>query len=140
MKRKILLILIAIWLVVIFIFSNQNIKESKKLSNIFVSNILVEKFGRDTICSVVRKLAHFIIYLIGGIIIYIFFDTFNIETKRKIIYTIIFVMLYACSDELHQKFVDGRGASFIDVIIDTSGSIVGILLYYNIFNKMSRQT
>ncbi len=140
MKRKILLILIAVWLVIIFMFSNQNIKDSEKISDIFLSNILVEKFGRDVMCSVVRKSAHFIIYLLGGIIIYTFFDTFNINTKRKIIYSIIFAMLYACSDELHQKFVDGRGASFIDVILDTSGSIVGILLKYNIFNKISRKT
>ena len=41
---------------------------------------------------------------------------------------------------MNQKFVDGRGASFIDVILDTSGSIVGILLKYNIFNKISRKT
>ena len=36
--------------------------------------------------------------------------------------------MYAASDELHQKFVDGRSAEIRDVCIDTCGVILGILL------------
>lgn len=140
MNRKILLILITIWLIIVFIFSNQNIKDSGNLSNIFVNDFLAQKFGRDNIGNLVRKSAHFIIYLIGGIIVYRFFNTFDISTKRKLVYSFIFIILYACSDELHQHFVEGRGARITDVIIDTCGSIIGVILNIIILNKIFRKT
>jgi VanZ family protein len=43
--------------------------------------------------------------------------------------------LYACSDELHQRFVPGRGASPIDVAIDLSGValvMIGILFWFGL--------
>ena len=36
---------------------------------------------------------------------------------------------YACIDEYIQTFIPGRNGSIIDVIIDTFGVIIGILLY-----------
>lgn len=41
--------------------------------------------------------------------------------------SLIFCSIYAASDEFHQMFVPGRGPSFIDVLIDISGSLIGIL-------------
>jgi VanZ family protein len=51
---------------------------------------------------------------------------FNI--KQVIIITIIFVFLYACSDEIHQLFVPGREGAIRDVIIDTCGGITLVLI------------
>lgn len=48
--------------------------------------------------------------------------------KREILEVVGFVMLYAISDEFHQSFIPGRGASFKDVCIDTLGGISGILV------------
>ena len=36
---------------------------------------------------------------------------------------------YACFDEFHQLFVNGRTGQFSDCLIDTSGAILGILLF-----------
>lgn len=36
--------------------------------------------------------------------------------------------LYACSDEFHQRFVPGRGPSWVDVSIDSMGAAVFALL------------
>jgi VanZ family protein len=44
------------------------------------------------------------------------------------LYAIMFVFLYACSDEIHQHFVDGRVAAFKDVLIDTAGGICSCLI------------
>lgn len=56
-------------------------------------------------------------------------NTFNLlSTRNRIVFCIIFGMMYAASDELHQKFVDGRSAEIRDVCIDTCGVILGILL------------
>lgn len=34
--------------------------------------------------------------------------------------------LYAITDEFHQRFVGGRTASPVDVLIDTCGSLIGV--------------
>lgn len=38
-------------------------------------------------------------------------------------------ILYACTDEFHQKFVPGRTCSIKDVIIDSLGIITGSLIF-----------
>jgi VanZ family protein len=42
------------------------------------------------------------------------------------------VMLYAATDEFHQSFVPSRQASVADVLLDTSGGVLGLLLLYAI--------
>lgn len=37
-------------------------------------------------------------------------------------------LIYACSDELHQTFVDGRSGEIRDVCIDMSGALLALLL------------
>jgi len=36
--------------------------------------------------------------------------------------------LYACSDEFHQTFVPGRAGQFKDVLIDTAGALIGLIV------------
>ena len=54
---------------------------------------------------------------------------YNITDNKSIIYTIIFVFIYACSDEIHQLFVSGRSGEILDVLIDTTGGFVGTMIY-----------
>lgn len=42
---------------------------------------------------------------------------------------IVWCFLYACSDEWHQLYIPGRAGQFRDVLIDCSGSLIGLLLY-----------
>lgn len=44
--------------------------------------------------------------------------------------TIALVFAYAASDELHQHFIPSRDASARDVMLDTAGATVGILLLF----------
>lgn len=37
-------------------------------------------------------------------------------------------VLYACSDEVHQLFIDGRAGQVADVLVDASGAAIGCLL------------
>lgn len=42
----------------------------------------------------------------------------------------LMALLYAASDEFHQSFVPGRGASVLDVLIfDNIGALIGLWLY-----------
>lgn len=73
-----------------------------------------------------RKLAHFTEYFILGILVLLTFTSFD---NKNIYLMILFCFLYAYTDEIHQLFVLGRDGNFIDVLIDTSGSICSIILF-----------
>ncbi|MBF0989915.1 MAG: VanZ family protein [Clostridiales bacterium] len=93
---------------------------------------------------VIRKIAHFSIYMILAIVTYMFIEELNIKSKsekerlrKNIIYTCIFCIIYAIFDEIHQIYVPGRTGKTIDVIIDTLGSCMGIaILLLNNFIKI----
>ena len=51
---------------------------------------------------------------------------------------VLFVGLYAATDEIHQLFVPNREGKFADVIIDTAGALLGIFLVWFI-GRVSRK-
>ena len=125
-------------MITIFIFSNQRGEESGNTSRKFTAEIIQIITGKrisaedpfiDSIQLVIRKLAHFTIYAIGGFLIVSYAYTTEKTRKQKILYSIAFGAGYAITDELHQFFVPGRSASAFDVALDTAGVITGILIY-----------
>ncbi len=137
-----LLILVLLWMLLIFYFSSQNKDESKKTSDGFilrVSKIFINKNLNkkekvkltEKYSFIARKLAHFSIYFIMGILLISLLMKYNIS--YPVIKAIIGCLIYALSDEFHQIFVKGRTASLKDVLIDTCGSTIGILIIYFIF-------
>ena len=42
---------------------------------------------------------------------------------------ILICVLYAASDEIHQIFVPGRSCRVMDILLDSFGSISGIIIY-----------
>ncbi len=77
-----------------------------------------------------RKVLHFTEYLILTLLVY---GTITILLKRsskKVFLTGIFCILYAVSDETHQIFIPNRSSSFYDVLIDSSGVLLGIAIVY----------
>ena len=138
MKKIIIkIVLVVIWMIVIFCFSNQKATESSKLSNGLIKNTISRIINDDREESIekfvtpVRKSAHFFIYLILGILV---MNCFDID-KKYIFYSIMVCFLYSISDEIHQLFIDGRSGEILDVIIDTTGSFLGIVTNYNIRDK-----
>ncbi|ABR37005.1 VanZ family protein [Clostridium beijerinckii] len=132
-KRKIIYwFLLIVWMIGIFIMSNQPAQISDSQSE-GVINILSAIginmngiFGQLT-NFIVRKCAHFLEYMVLSLLAFNVFKLyFNI--RRVIFVTVVFVFFYACSDEIHQLFVLGREGAFRDVIIDTVGGITLILI------------
>jgi VanZ family protein len=124
-------------MVMIFSLSSQVGDNSNNLSKgitIVIVNVIKKiapnlNIDVDHLNNIFRKTAHFLIYLILGILmLYAFKVNFKISLKLTII-AIIICIAYAGSDEIHQIYIQGRGAHLTDVLIDSSGSIVGILLY-----------
>jgi len=75
---------------------------------------------------IVRKAAHFVLFMVLGVYACLSADVVNI--KRKKLIALLFCIVYAMSDELHQLFSDGRSGQVTDVIIDFCGSFLGVML------------
>ena len=157
-KINILRIIIIILLIgtfgIIFGFSSQDAEESsgisRKVTEILTSNIksIQEKPEAEKeevlnkIESVVRKVAHFSIYTIVGILLISLFKTYNIKEMNRFSISLILGVIYASSDEIHQCFTPGRGPQVTDVIIDTMSVLFGILiliLIQNIYIKLCQK-
>lgn len=139
MKKRIILyiILTIVCMITIFYFSSRNTIESNGTSKWLIKYFVTiyEKVTKSNVNEEliinklnypVRKLAHFSIYFLLGIIIYLLFLQTNL--KRKLLISISLCIIYAFFDEVHQLFVLGRTAQALDVFIDSMGSLLGILL------------
>lgn len=135
-KKIITIILIIAWMTLVFYFSNQISDDSSKLSggitrailNFF--NILEGKTleQQSAIETIIRKLAHYSIYTIGGILILLHVNLYKISANKKVIISQLIGTLYAATDEVHQLFVPGRSGEIRDVCLDSLGVITGIII------------
>lgn len=83
----------------------------------------------------IRKVAHATVYFVLALILLAVGRA--IFGSRKYLLTctltLLFCSIFAITDEYHQTFVDGRTGQFSDVLIDTAGASVGILLFSSYF-------
>ncbi len=145
-KKIITIILIIAWMTVVFYFSNQIADDSSKLSGEITRAILnffhilegktLEQ--QSAIEIVVRKLAHFSIYTLGGILILLHVNLYKIKQNKKVIIAWLIGTTYAITDEIHQLFVPGRSGEIRDVCIDSLGVITGIIILLIIINIRAR--
>ncbi len=138
--RLVKIISLVIWLVAIFIFSNQVAQDSSSLSRIFVEPIEAYVPASQGIATfLVRKSAHMFLYFILGIMVYSLSREFKLSERRRTLYSLLFVFLYAISDEFHQKFVIGRSSELRDVFIDSIAGLLGIFFCYSLYALMQRR-
>ncbi len=150
-KKIILWILVIGCMTLIFSFSSEAATESRKTSASFIEKIISffdfdnsitesEMFViRENMTFIVRKGAHFSIYALLGLLIYLLLCEYNINDKKVIIIAVTVSMLYACSDEIHQSFVEGRSGELRDVLIDTVGALAGCTATF-LIKRMIRKT
>lgn len=144
MKKNILRIILILLLLgtfyIIFGFSSQDGEKSGSLSRRITEKIVTlipqiqekSKLKKENIMNtmenIIRKMAHFSIYTLVGLLLMALVSTYNIKEKNRLIITLTTGIIYASSDEIHQSFVPGRSPMITDVVIDTMGVILGILL------------
>lgn len=140
--RTILIVLIIINCVVIFRFSSQQAEQSNQSSGKVVETIVKnspktknlskkeKEKKKEEIVTPVRKTAHFTVYMCLGALTFLLSRTFEGKNWKKVLISIGFAFLYACSDEMHQLFVGGRSGEFRDVLIDSSGAAFGIFIVW----------
>ena len=153
-KKNILLIVLfsvlsLLWMLLIFWFSANNGAESGELSGKILKKLLHLLYPHwsaktaaqqnriiDRFHLLFRKLGHFSEYLVLGVflrITWVLITSRLIKSRQKhpardILLPAFLSFLYACSDEYHQRFVQGRSGEFRDVMIDFSGACAGILI------------
>lgn len=137
-KRIIYGILVIIWMVLVFAFSSQNGEESKRTSGYFtdkvvqiIASVKADINIEDTeeiISFIIRKMAHFSIYFVGGILIFNFVNTFPLKLRNVMLLAFVLGCVYSISDEIHQLFISERAGQIRDVLIDSTGVLIAILL------------
>ena len=71
----------------------------------------------------VKKSGHMLGY---GLLALAFLYGFKLDpSKSKFAW--LFALLYAMTDEFHQHFVPGRHASWVDIIIDSTGAALALI-------------
>lgn len=142
MLRKVIkFTLVICCMLIIFMFSSDSGTASSKKSDSVIINLVeiisnkkVNNKDRDKYIEKyvfpVRKCAHFTIYLILGILVISLLSEYRVVSFKTVLYALLIVFLYACSDEFHQLFVPGRSSEIRDVLIDSSGGFIGSYLYY----------
>ncbi len=142
MKKIILIVLLIIWMITVYCFSNQKGETSgnasgkviKAILKIFTKDVSEEQVQKLQLP--IRKLAHFTIYAIGGVLAIILLNQYNIPLVQKVIYSQLIITIYAATDEFHQRFIPGRTASIWDVLIDSAGALTAILIISLFIKKM----
>ncbi len=145
-KNYINISLIILVIFLIFSFSSQDGDESGSLSDALLIKIY-QVFHHEELTEdeeeliieenthLIRKSTHFTIYLILGLLVFnLYKDLWGI-TPTSVIFAIILCFVYSITDEIHQLFVAGRSGEILDILIDTAGASIGILIYYFISRK-----
>ena len=63
----------------------------------------------------------------------------QIKWKKLIVYQFLLAFVFACTDEFHQLFVPDRSGKFTDVLIDSVGITVGVLIVYFVVTIISKR-
>lgn len=143
--KKIIPIILLAWIILIFSFSQESSKESNHTSDkitimmIKLDDRLTGKTTSDKMIKkivldrrfIVRKVAHVTEYFILTIII---LCTYKIYLRKKIFLKSFITSLFLASiDEFHQLFISGRTGQVKDILIDSIGITLGLIVFY-IFN------
>lgn len=125
----------------IFFFSSQTATESQKESDVVVYAVMDELDVNDptnqggktmatyySLNDLIRDGMHVLEFGVLGMILCLLLNQHKI--KYKFVTGLVVCTAYAVTDEVHQLFIPGRGASVWDWFIDIIGGLTGILIAY----------
>jgi VanZ family protein len=124
-------ILVIIWCIQIFYFTALPVYNDEHTRG-FLERLLTDVFSKDSfvismIDYLIRKGAHVTVF---GILAILFKTALNRQRSRSYLYSWLFTVFYASTDEWHQAFVPGRTSSIYDVMIDSTGAFVFLLCLF----------
>lgn len=142
-------IFVILWAGLIFFMSSMDTNESNCKSKTIINDVVeksvetTNEFGitdkhpsKNKMNQVIEKLnyplrkaAHASEYFIFTILILIALKNSGVKGNKKFIIALVICFIYACTDEYHQTFVNGRTGQFSDILIDTFGGFISCLMY-----------
>ena len=139
-------------MVMIFAFSAEDADRSNGRSGAvsqFVLSVIAPGYGQMTpdrqdvlfndVQTVVRKCAHFLEYALLGLVLRLCLESWFGPHRRKLtLWAWVGGSLYSCTDELHQIMVSGRSGQAADVLIDSTGVLLGALIAGLILSRGDR--
>lgn len=137
---------VVLWMVVIFCFSAQPGDLSSDFSDGFthlVMSVINQLFSlgweETKVIEMtamwdypIRKLAHMTEFgILAGLMLSVMKYYKKIDTKVKS-YCVAWAgaVLYAVTDEFHQRFVPDRSGNWFDVCVDATGALIGLLVIW----------
>ena len=124
MKKWIRFAPVLAWMGVIFWFSAQDGASSGRQSEQIVRWLAGVGIAGPSVELLVRKAAHMAEYAVLCALAHYALSPAP-GGLRRFLLCVSFCACYALTDEFHQLFVGGRGASIVDVAIDTAGAAIG---------------
>ncbi|RID84748.1 VanZ family protein [Peribacillus asahii] len=159
MKRKLFIVFLALWGLLIFFFSSQSYSEQNLTPYLTVllgdsnfgkvfSHIQFTYAGREISVSnlgmvhfvefFIRKAAHLFVFFVLGALSWLVSTRVWKSNRTATIVAAFFVFLYASLDEIHQHYTNGRSPLVEDVLLDTCGGILGIMTYIIVFRMKKK--
>lgn len=128
---------ILFWFICSFSLSAQPAVDSSRLSGMLAKPLAVvlQRSGLSAnvavheVEGVLRKGAHWTLYFIFGCLMFFFMRTIwgtQVNIKLWVLLVLVGVAI-AALDEFHQFFVAGRSAQWKDVVLDSVGTIMGLV-------------
>lgn len=130
-----------LWMAVIFSFSAEPADQSDQMSlsvGGYIGRTFVKDFEQlspkeqlafaEKLNYPIRKAAHGTEYAILSCLVLFALQKYRMSSKKKYVLAFLITVVYAASDEFHQLFVPGRSCQVTDVMIDSCGAIVGLLV------------
>ena len=132
-----------IWMLVIFLFSSMPSKSSSEMSKkllekgikwgSFLKGKSLSTLEMDALVkkyhTPFRKLGHMVVYFI---LFFLCFSCMKFISNQSIRFLLSFLFCfgYMCTDELHQLFVPGRSGCYKDLMIDSIGSMISMVVCF----------
>lgn len=140
----VLLIFVVVEIILISSFTSQNTTvsnaQSKEIAKIIENStadyIVINRedtFWKITLNLILRKLAHFLEYMLLGISVCVLINVVIKKYVRSALITFGGCTVFALIDEFRQRFVPGRTPRLTDVGIDMFGAALGISLTVVVF-------
>lgn len=153
LARMLTISLLIGWMGVIFTYSDQPGDESgrtsghaaqticKTVNNVFHLNWTEDELmaNAERIDYPIRKLAHMTEYGILACFAFFAIIAWPIRGKKLYWLPLLWSFVYAITDEVHQLFVEGRSGKATDVLVDTAGAAIALLIVMLIYKLVMRK-
>ena len=109
------------------IASEKNEDGSRKYSD--AATDMMAKRDFDILEAILRKIAHFSLFFVLGILIIALMYQYGIKGMISVLATVLYSGAVAFIDETIQLFSPGRSGRITDVLIDSSGAACAAILF-----------